>query len=70
MFSKNHFIETGYEICIEKSSMEDSKPKTSPNELEIAQMIWVNPRCRIDLKGVVVVCGILEQSIAWIEDLM
>ena len=36
VFSQNHFIETGDEVGIEESAVEDSQTKTSPYEFEIA----------------------------------
>lgn len=41
-----------------------------PNEPEVSQVLGVDPRHPIDLKGVIVVCGILEEPIRRIEDLM
>ena len=40
------------------------------NELEVSQMLRVNPRHPVDLKCVIVVCGILEEPVRRIEDFM
>jgi hypothetical protein len=40
--------------------MEDGQANHSPNELEIVEMLRIDSRMRIDLEGIVVMCGILE----------
>ena len=49
VFSQNHFIETGDEVGIEESAVENSQTKTSPYKFEIAQMVGVNAGGVIDL---------------------
>lgn len=50
--------------------MEDCQSQTTPDELEVAQMVGVDVTCRIDLQCIVVVSRILKQSITGIEDLV
>lgn len=50
--------------------MEDRQSHDPANELEVSQMLRVNPRHPIDLKCIIVVCGILEEPIRRIEYLM
>jgi hypothetical protein len=40
--------------------MEYPKTETSSDELEVVQMLWVDTRSRVDLKGIVVVGRVLE----------
>ena len=40
--------------------MEDAQTETPSDELEVVQMFGIDARSRIDLKGVVVVGGVLE----------
>ena len=50
--------------------MEDSQTKTSTDEFEIIQMLRVYTRSGVDLKCVVIVRGILKQTIEGVEHLM
>lgn len=50
--------------------MKDSESETATDELEVTQMVGINPGSRVDLEGVVIVCRVFEQSITWVENLM
>jgi hypothetical protein len=50
--------------------MEDRETQTTPNELEIAQMIRIDARSRVDLEGVVIMRRILKQTVTWVKNLM
>ena len=43
VFSKDHFVETRHEVCIEETAVEDSESKTATYELEVTQMVRINP---------------------------
>jgi hypothetical protein len=67
---KHHLVQGTNKEGIEETSMEDSQADNSANELEVVEMLWVDARVRVDLEGVVVVCGVLEQAIEGVEHLM
>lgn len=50
--------------------MEYGKAKTAPNELEVAKMIGIDIGAMVDLESIVVLSGILEQTITGVEDFM
>lgn len=50
--------------------MEYPQSHDPADEPKVSQMLRVDPRHPIDLKGVIVMCGILEEPIRWIEDLV
>ena len=39
---QNHLVETDNEVGIQEAAMEDSEPKTSPDELEVIQVLWID----------------------------
>jgi len=57
---QNHLVETDNEICIEETTVEYSKTETATDELEVVQMLRVDTRSGINLKGVVIVGGVFE----------
>lgn len=67
---QDHLVEGGNEVGIEESTMEDTQTKTSADELEVVQMLGIDAGSWVDLQGVVVVCGILEQTIEGVEHFM
>ena len=50
--------------------MEDAQSQATANELEVVEMFWVDTRRWVNLEGIVVVCGVLEQAIEGVEHLM
>jgi len=50
--------------------MEDSETDDSSDELEVVQMFRVDTRMRVDLQRVVVVGGVLEKAVEWVEHLV
>lgn len=67
---QNHLVEADNEVSIQEAAMEYGKAHATTNELEIVQMLRVYTRRGIDLEGVVVVRGILEETIERIEHLV
>jgi hypothetical protein len=57
---QDHFVECDDEVGIQEPTMEYPKTETSSDELEVVQMLWVDTRSRVDLKGIVVVGRVLE----------
>lgn len=50
--------------------MEDGHSNDPSNEAEVAQVVRVDTRLRIDLKGVVVVSRVLKETVVGVEHLM
>ena len=50
--------------------MEDTQSETPPNELEIIQVFGIDTGCRIDLKRVVVMGRVFEQTVERVEHLV
>ena len=42
----------------------------SANEFEVIEMFGVYAGMRIDLKGIIVVSGVFEQTVEWVEHLV
>ena len=57
---QDHLVQADHKVRIQKPAMEDAKADTTPDELEVVEMFWVDCRCRVDLEGVVIVCGVFE----------
>lgn len=70
VLSEHHLVEAGYEVCIEESSVEYSQAHNPADEFEVTEVIRIHARRRIDLKCVVVVSGILEQTVTWVKYFM
>ena len=50
--------------------MEDSQTQASTNKLEVVQMLGVDARGRIDLKGIVVMGWVFKETVEGIEHFM
>lgn len=59
---QNHLVEGDNKECIQETSMENSKTHNTADESKVVEMFWVDARMRVDLKGVVIVRGVLEQT--------
>lgn len=67
---QDHLVERSDEVRIEEAAMEDTEPKTSTDELEVVQVLGVDARRRVDLKGIVVMRRVLEQAVEGVEHLV
>lgn len=67
---QDHLVERSDEVGIEEATMEDTEPKTSTDELEVVQVLGVDARRRVDLKGIVVVRRVLEQAVEGVKHLV
>lgn len=67
---QNHLVETDNEVGIDESTMEDSQPEATTDELEVVEMLRVNTRRGVDLEGIVVRGGVLEETVEGVEHLM
>jgi hypothetical protein len=50
--------------------MEDTKAETTTDELEVVQVFRIDSGRRIDLQCVIVVRGVFEKTVEWIEHLV
>ena len=50
--------------------MENRQSNNSPDEFEVVEVFRVDTRVRVDLKSVVVVSGVFEQTIERVEHFM
>lgn len=50
--------------------MEYGKADDAANKFEVVEMLGVNTGMRINLQCVVIVCGVFEQTVKWIEHLV
>jgi hypothetical protein len=67
LLSEHHLIECTNEERIQESSMENRQSDNSANELEVVQMFGVDAGVRVDLKGVIIVCGVFKKTIEGVE---
>lgn len=67
LLPQHHLVERPDEERIQETTMEDGQTNNPANKLEVIQVLWVNAGVRIDLQSIVIVCGILEQTIEGIE---
>lgn len=65
-----HFVESSNEKRIQEPPMEDGQAHHTPNELEVAQMLRVDARVRVDLQGVVIMRRVLKKTIEWVKHLV
>lgn len=47
--------------------MEDTETDDTANELKVIEMLWVHARVGVDLEGIVVVSGVLKQTVEGVE---
>lgn len=64
---QDHLIETDNEVCVKETAVEDTQAQASADELEVIQVLGVDTRCRVDLKSVVVMGGILEETVKGVK---
>lgn len=67
---QDHLVECANEECIQETSVENGQTDHTTDELEVSKMLRVDPRVRVDLESVVVVCRVLEQAVERVEHLV
>lgn len=67
---EDHLVECGDEVGIQESPMEDTKTQASSNKFEVIQVLRVDTRRRINLEGIVIVRGVLEETVEGVKHLM
>jgi hypothetical protein len=70
LLPQNHLVKCSNEESVQKAAMENGQTNNAPNELEVVQMLGVDARMRVNLKGVVVVRGVLEKAVEGVEHLV
>jgi hypothetical protein len=70
LLPQDHLIEADDKVRIQETTMEDAQTQTSPDELEVIEMLRVHPRCGVDLKCIFMVRGALEEAVERIEHLV
>jgi alkyl hydroperoxide reductase subunit AhpF len=70
LLTQDHLVESPNEECIQEAAVENCKTDNTTNKLEIVKMLGVDTRVRVDLEGIVVMCGIFEETIERVEHLM
>ena len=64
---QDHLVETDNKVGIQEAPMENGEAKATADELKVVQVFGIDTRCWVDLKGIVVVGGVLKQTVEWIE---
>ena len=70
LLAEDHLVERGDEVRIEEPPVEDAETQAATDELEVVQVLGVHARRGVDLQRVVVVRGVLEQTVKRIEHLV
>lgn len=67
---QDHLIKADNEVGVQEPTMEDTQAQASTDEFEIVQVLRIDTRGRINLEGIVVMCGIFKEAVEGIEHLM
>lgn len=67
---ENHLVKRHDEEGIEEATVEDGQTDDTANEAEVIEMLRVDARMWVDLKRVVIVSGVLEQTVEGVEHLV
>lgn len=70
LLPENHLVEGGNEVRVQEATVEDAEAQAPTNELEVVQVLGVDARRRVDLERVVVVRGVLKQTVEGVEHLV
>ena len=70
LFPEDHLVECSNKECVQEASVENGQTNDTTNKLEVVQMLRVDAGMRVDLEGVVVVRGVLEEAIEGVEHLV
>lgn len=67
LLPQHHFVEGSDEERIQETAVENSKADDPANELEVVEMLRVDPRVGINLQGIIIVRGVFEETVEGIE---
>ena len=67
LLPEHHLIERTNEERIKETTVEDSQPHNTPNELKVVQMLWVHAGVRVDLQGIIIVGGVFKETIEGVK---
>jgi hypothetical protein len=70
LLPQDHLVKSANEKRNQEATVENGKTDNTSDELEVVQMFRVNAGVRVDLQGVVVVCGVFEKTVERIEHLV
>lgn len=70
LLAEDHLVERRDEVRIEETTVEDTETQAAADKLEVVQVLGVDTGCRVDLERVVVVGGVLEETVKGVEHLM
>jgi hypothetical protein len=70
LLSEDHFVKGSDEEGVQESSVKDCKANNAADEFKVPKMLRIDARMRVDLKSVVVVCGVFEKTVERIEHLV
>lgn len=70
LLPQNHLIKRSNEESIQEAAVENGQTNNATNEFEVVQMLGVDTRMWVNLKCVVVVCGVLEEAVEGVEHLV
>lgn len=68
--TEDHLVQASDKVGVYESAMENGETEATSDELEIVQVFWVDTRCWIDLKGIVVRGRVLKQAVKRVEHLV
>jgi hypothetical protein len=67
LLPQHHLVEGTDEERIQEATVENSKADHPANELEVVEMLRVDPRVGINLQGIIIVGGVFEETVEGIE---
>lgn len=67
LLSEHHLVESSNKERVQEPSVENGQTDYPANELEVIQMFGVDPRVRVDLKGIVIVGRVFEEAVEGVE---
>jgi hypothetical protein len=70
LLPQDHLVKRTDEERVQEASVEDGQTDDTANEFEVIEMLRVDARMGIDLKGVVVVSRVLKQTVEGVKHLV
>jgi hypothetical protein len=67
LLPQHHLIESTDEEGIQEATVEDRQADNTTDELEVIEMLGVDTRVRINLKGIIIVGGVFEKAVEGVE---
>jgi len=67
LLPQHHLVKGSDEEGVQETAVEDSKADYPANELEVVEMLRVDPGVGINLQGIIIVRGVFEETVEGIE---